>query len=97
MIIQHAALIDNWNNIELINNSKTIVLGSFNPNQPNNNTDFYYGRCSNYFWSTIAILEGRNQNFYFNKHAIWRACEQKSDLGDGKYGNEDGYDEKNGA
>jgi hypothetical protein len=66
MVIQHAAFVDNWNQIELIENAKTIILGSFNPNQPGNNTDFYYGRSANYFWPTIANLEGRNPNFYFN-------------------------------
>lgn len=66
MIIQHAAFANNWNSIDFIKNALTIVLGSFNPNQPNNNTDFYYGRNTNYFWPTIAYLEGRNHNFYFN-------------------------------
>src|SRR5690606_19296188 len=57
MIIQHSSV--NWN-LETLNpilkKAKTLVLGSFNPNNPNpnENTDFYYGRNTNHFWKSIA-------------------------------------------
>jgi len=66
MIIKHAAIEDKWLNekvTKLLYNSKTLVLGSFNPNNQGNNTDFYYGRCSNFFWKIIAEIEGRNEQF----------------------------------
>jgi len=69
MIIKHAAIEDKWLNekvTKLLYRSNTLVLGSFNPNNQGNNTDFYYGRCSNFFWKTIAEIEGRNEQFYCN-------------------------------
>lgn len=69
MIIKHAAIEDNWLNekvTKLLYNSKTLVLGSFNPNNLGNNTDFYYGRCSNFFWKVIADIEGKNEQYYCN-------------------------------
>ena len=69
MIIKHAAIEDKWLNekvMKLLYNANTLVLGSFNPNNQGNNTDFYYGRCSNFFWKTIADIEGKNEQFYFN-------------------------------
>lgn len=69
MIIKHAAIEDNWLNEKvkkLLYNSKTLVLGSFNPNNQGNNTDFYYGRCSNFFWKVIADIEGKNEQYYCN-------------------------------
>ncbi len=69
MIIKHAAIEDNWLNekvTKLLYNSKTLVLGSFNPNNQGNNTDFYYGRCSNYFWKVIADIEGKKEQYYCN-------------------------------
>jgi G:T/U-mismatch repair DNA glycosylase len=69
MIIKHAAIEDNWLNekvTKLLYNSKTLVLGSFNPNNQGNNTDFYYGRCSNFFWKVIADIEGEKQQYYCN-------------------------------
>jgi hypothetical protein len=51
---------------KLLYNSNTLILGSFNPNNQGNNTDFYYGRCSNFFWKTIADIEGRNEQYYCN-------------------------------
>ena len=69
MIIKHAAIEDNWINEkvnDLLYNSNTLVLGSFNPNNPGNNTDFYYGRCSNFLWKVIAELTGKNEQYYCN-------------------------------
>lgn len=69
MIIKHAAIEDNWldkNVMRLLYNSNTLVLGSFNPNNQGNNTDFYYGRCSNFFWKVIADIEGKNEQYYCN-------------------------------
>lgn len=67
--IKHNSDEQNWNEVpeimEIIENAKTLVLGSFNPYNPNgNNTDFYYGRCSNYFWKVIAEMEGEDENHY---------------------------------
>lgn len=69
IFIKHTSEEQNWNEVpeimELIENAKILVLGSFNPYNPNgNNTDFYYGRCSNYFWKVIAEIEGKDENHY---------------------------------
>lgn len=67
MIIAHNAIVHNWNNNQLFENAKTLILGSFNPHNPNiNNIDFYYGRETNYLWRVIAQLLGHNVNFYLN-------------------------------
>ena len=55
MEIQHAKV--NWNLKNLnsvLEKSNTLILGSFNPNNPNENTDFYYGRNTNHFWKSIS-------------------------------------------
>ena len=65
MVIQHAGIQGKWNDYQNFNESKLLIIGSFNPFNPNgNNTDFYYGRCSNYFWKAIADIQGKDQNFY---------------------------------
>lgn len=48
--------------------SKTLILGSFNPNNPNpnQNTDFYYGRNTNHFWKSIARNLNLPENHFFN-------------------------------
>jgi G:T/U-mismatch repair DNA glycosylase len=69
MEIKHAAIENKWLDEEfknLLYNSKTLVLGSFNPHNPKNNTDFYYGRCSNFFWKVIAQLDNKNEEYYCN-------------------------------
>ena len=69
MTIQHAAIEDKWHTakvMELLLNCNTLILGSFNPNNTGNNTDFYYGRCSNYFWKIIAEIEQKNEQYYCN-------------------------------
>jgi hypothetical protein len=67
MIINHVALENEWDKKEIFDNAKTLILGSFNPFNPNgDNTDFYYGRCTNYFWKTIAEIKKMNPNIFFN-------------------------------
>lgn len=69
MKIKHAAIENNWMDekmTSLLYNSNKLVLGSFNPHNPTNNTDFYYGRCSNFFWKVIAEIEGKNEQHYCN-------------------------------
>jgi hypothetical protein len=52
---------------DLLLNAQTLVLGSFNPHNPNgNNADFYYGRGSNYFWPIIARLKELDEQYYSN-------------------------------
>ena len=48
MIINHVAIVNGWDRKEILENSETLILGSFNPFNPNgDNTDYYYGRCFN--------------------------------------------------
>lgn len=61
MIIEHASV--NWENY-IPKNVKTLILGSFNPNNLNNNTDYYYGRSSNYFWKVIADILNYNEDYF---------------------------------
>lgn len=63
MIINHAS--KNWENF-IPTKVKTLVLGSFNPLNPidNLNTDYYYGRSSNYFWKVIADILGENEDYF---------------------------------
>lgn len=62
MTIQHLAIENEWEGPEVVENPKTLILGSFNPFNPNiiRNTDYYYGRNTNHFWKSIA----RNLNFH---------------------------------
>ena len=63
MIINHSTIEHKWETIENFTIAKTLILGSFNPFNPNgDNTDFYYGRCTNYFWKTIAEIKNMNPN-----------------------------------
>ena len=69
MNINHSLI--NWNLGELNhihNNAKTLILGSFNPNNPilGENTDFYYGRNTNHFWKSIARNLNLDINFFTN-------------------------------
>jgi len=64
MEVQHASA--TWENY-IPKKVNTLVLGSFNPNNPLNNTDYFYGRSSNYFWKVIAdILEFNEDHFCGN-------------------------------
>ncbi|MFN8431484.1 MAG: hypothetical protein U0V04_16010 [Spirosomataceae bacterium] len=67
MIINHAAVENNWFLPEIYNNATTLILGSFNPFNPNgDNADYFYGRPQNYFWKVIGSFLHNDQNFYFN-------------------------------
>lgn len=65
MIINHTATENNWNQPEIMRNAQTLILGSFNPFNPNgNNADYYYGRASNYLWKAIANIANLDQNIF---------------------------------
>ncbi|MEP2237013.1 MAG: hypothetical protein ABJI22_01555 [Maribacter sp.] len=76
MMINHVCDENDWIGPDDIKGVKTLILGSFNPYNPNgNNTDFYYGRkCnhswkvygrqSNYFWKVVASLLDENENYF---------------------------------
>lgn len=68
MIVQHLAIENNWLGPENIENPKTLVLGSFNPFNPNinRNTDYYYGRSTNHFWKSIARNLNLHEDFFCN-------------------------------
>lgn len=67
MIIEHACV--NWENY-IPKNVKTLILGSFNPNNVGNNANYYYGRSSNYLWKTIGEILFANQMYYFNGNQL---------------------------
>jgi hypothetical protein len=61
-IIKHQAIANKWILPNHLDGIKTLVLGSFNPYEPNNkqaDLDYYYGRSANYFWKVLAKLDGR--------------------------------------
>lgn len=67
MIIRHVALENEWNRNDVLQNAKKLILGSFNPYNPNgDNADYYYGRSTNYFWKAIAEIHNMNPNIFFN-------------------------------
>ena len=67
MKINHVAYELPWYREDIYNKATTLILGSFNPYNPNdNNADYYYGRSSNYFWSSIAEIIGNDFDFFFN-------------------------------
>jgi hypothetical protein len=76
MIINHASV--NWENY-IPKKVKTLVLGSFNPNNAVNNTDYYYGRISNYFWKVIAHIFNFHEDYFCGNY------ERKIDIME-KYG-----------
>jgi hypothetical protein len=70
--INHTCVEQKWHkqkeNTDLLLNAETLVLGSFNPHNPNgNNADFYYGRYSNFLWKVIAVLTNKDEQFYCNR------------------------------
>ena len=68
MRINHTANEMNWHQDKIFNNATPLILGSFNPyNLNGDNTDYYYGRCTNYLWRAIAEIKGQNPNLYFNR------------------------------
>lgn len=71
MIINHVCYEENWFSPNEIIGAKTLILGSFNPFNPNgNNTDYYYGRGSNYFWKVIAGLIGEDVDYFLNNRQL---------------------------
>lgn len=67
MLIRHAALENEWDTNEILQNANKLILGSFNPfNVNGDNADYYYGRCTNYFWKAIAELHNLNPKIFFN-------------------------------
>lgn len=64
--VKHQAFVNDWNSKILINNPKTLVLGSFNPYEDKSKTvDYYYGRKSNHFWQIIAENLGYESDYFF--------------------------------
>ncbi len=62
----HQSICANWLNASSINSPKTLVLGSFNPFENSTSmVDYYYGRRSNHFWKTIALIINKNENYFF--------------------------------
>ena len=67
MIVDHIAKVQGWNiNEEVFQNAQTLILGSFNPNKPVGNTDYYYGRGTNYFWKAIAEIYSLHVDHFLN-------------------------------
>ena len=67
-IISHQALQLKWIQPTDIPNPKTLVLGSFNPFNPDGDTvDYYYGRSSNFFWKRIAVILGHEETFFLHR------------------------------
>lgn len=65
-IVNHQSIELNWITPEQITNPKTLVLGSFNPYNEKKKLDYYYGRKSNHFWKTIAILINQEEDYFFS-------------------------------
>jgi len=64
--VKHQSIEASWIGPNSINNPKTLVLGSFNPyNTHSSSVDYYYGRKSNHFWKSIAIIINENEDFFF--------------------------------
>lgn len=76
MIIQHLAIENEWAGPEVVENPKTIILGSFNPFDPNinRNTDYYYGRSTNHFWKSIARNLNLHEDYFCNN------CDRKFEV-----------------
>lgn len=71
MVIRHVALANEWYTIENLYNAQKLILGSFNPYNINgDNTDYFYGRSSNYFWKALAELNNLNPNIFFNNYDL---------------------------
>lgn len=68
-LVHHQSIKLNWITPTQIHNPKTLVLGSFNPFNPNetNQVDYYYGRSSNYFWQRIGIIIENDPQFFFHQ------------------------------
>lgn len=57
-----------WNNKTNVEAPQTLVLGSFNPfDNSENIVDYYYGRHTNHFWRSIAIIHNLNEMWFFDE------------------------------
>ena len=67
MLINHNCIENlNWNNSQNFEKGQILILGSFNPYNPIENPEFYYGRSSNYFWKEIGLIVFNNENHFIN-------------------------------
>lgn len=67
MIVEHARV--NWENF-VPKVVKTLILGSFNPNNPGHNTNYYYGRNSNFLWKAIGDVLFENQQHFLANNEL---------------------------
>ncbi|HEY5408846.1 MAG TPA: hypothetical protein VIJ92_17270 [Ginsengibacter sp.] len=44
-----------FKNHQIKADTETLIIGTFNPNSPNNPADFFYGRNRNNFWKLLPI------------------------------------------
>lgn len=66
-IVSHQSIALDWNSTINILNPQTLVLGSFNPyKNPENSVDYYYGRVTNHFWKSIAIIHHLDEMWFFD-------------------------------
>lgn len=43
------------------NNIETLILGTFNPDSPDNNANFFYGRSKNYLWNLLPKVYSQHE------------------------------------
>lgn len=67
--VEHQALALNWLTADNLENPTTLVIGSFNPFNPNGlaGLDYYYGRTTNQFWKSVARIIGQPENYFFDQ------------------------------
>lgn len=71
MYVRHQSLVLAWPTPSQIQNPKTLVLGSFNPYNPDGLLlDYHYGRSSNHFWKSIARNINEDEGFFFNQNGF---------------------------
>lgn len=67
--VRHHSVEKQWSKNIKIDNPKVLVLGSFNPYNPNgkNDVDYYYGRESNHFWRSIGKQTQNDESYFLGK------------------------------
>lgn len=67
IILEHVNNKSNWDK-HIVKDPKTLILGSFNPYNPKleSQTEFYYSRTRNRFWSTIGNVKYENRDYFRN-------------------------------
>lgn len=66
--VKHQSLELNWDDKIIVDSPQTLVLGSFNPFKNSENiVDYYYGRQTNHFWKSIAIINNLNELWFFDE------------------------------